>query len=107
MTHRPSCGAVAVFWLLSLAGCGDREQSRSPLKDRSDAVCSAVSPPDDELLVDDFEDGDAKLASVGILQGTWYVNNDGTGTQKPDPNDENASSSLVTTDVEPPTRALH
>jgi hypothetical protein len=109
MTHRPSCGAVAAFWLLSIVGCGEHEQSRNPVKDRGDAVCRPVSPPDDELLIDDFEDGDAKLASVGILQGTWYVNNDGTGTQKPDPNDEDASSSLVTTDtdVEPPTRALH
>lgn len=99
---------AAVLCLLSLVGCSGREQRRAPPNDRDEIACSPVSPPTGELLVDDFEDGDSTLASVGILQGTWYVNNDGTGMQTPDAHDADGVASLVVVDdTDPSTWALH
>ena len=86
----------AVVCLFSAVACGGQERGRTK---QDNITCAAASGPAGELLVDDFEDGDLELASVGILQGTWYVNNDGTGTQAPDPDDDEASTSLVAADA--------
>jgi hypothetical protein len=37
----------------------------------------------DEDLIDDFEDGDDAISENDGRVGTWYVSNDGSGTQEP------------------------
>lgn len=104
MHLRPVWGAV--FFLLGASGCGGQEQR--PGSKSSAVTCLSGVLPDREILVDDFEDGDLKLAPVGILQGTWYVSNDGTGQQAPDPADARAGRELVARDeADAVTLALH
>ncbi len=96
-------GRVAIG--LILLGCGGQEQAGSK---RAEFTCSPVTLPAGELLIDDFEDGNLALAPVGILHGAWYVNNDGTGTQVPSPEDVAPASLIVTDDVgKTRTQALH
>jgi hypothetical protein len=47
----------------------------------------------EELLIDDFEDGDHQIALMGQI-GYWYSYNDGTGTQTPAPVDPFAPVSV-------------
>jgi hypothetical protein len=44
----------------------------------------AVMPPSD-LLIDDFEDGDNLIVPVAGRNGAWFVSNDGSSQQTPDP----------------------
>jgi hypothetical protein len=37
----------------------------------------------DDSLIDDFEDGDGQLAHLAGRGGTWFIFNDGTGSQTP------------------------
>lgn len=92
--------------IAACGGNGERDRSGGA---EGELSCRATSPPTSEFLVDDFEDGDIALGSVGILHGSWYVNNDGTGAQQPDPSDADAARRLVASDdsTEPPTYALH
>jgi hypothetical protein len=39
-----------------------------------------------DLLIDDFEDGDAQIALVAGRNGSWFSANDGSGQQSPAPN---------------------
>lgn len=39
----------------------------------------------DDGLVDDFEDGDGLVSPIGGRNGAWFVFNDGTGVQSPEP----------------------
>lgn len=50
------------------------------------AGVGGVSGTIEELLIDDFEDGDHQIALMGQV-GYWYSYNDGTGTQTPAPVD--------------------
>jgi hypothetical protein len=45
----------------------------------------AVTAAIDDTLIDDFEDGDGRIATIGGRNGTWFTFNDGTGTQTPPP----------------------
>jgi len=41
----------------------------------------------DDTLIDDFEDGDGLLPPISGRNGSWFVFNDGSGTQTPGPGD--------------------
>jgi hypothetical protein len=43
----------------------------------------AVTAAIDDTLIDDFEDGDGRIAHIGGRNGAWFTFNDGTGTQTP------------------------
>jgi hypothetical protein len=44
-----------------------------------------VSTTVDDGLIDDFEDGDGKIANIAGRSGTWFTFNDGSGKQTPAP----------------------
>jgi hypothetical protein len=44
-----------------------------------------VSTTVDDGLIDDFEDGDGKIANIAGRTGTWFTFNDGSGKQTPAP----------------------
>lgn len=100
----------AVGFCLLLPGCG-KEASHGPGRSPDDAAlpieCSSATSDESALLVDDFEDGDLVLDRKRNLRGVWYVNNDGTGAQAPQPGDE--SEGLVDSPGSPdsPEHALH
>jgi|GEM_PF-6701458 len=45
----------------------------------------AVVATVDDGLLDDFEDGDGRIANIAGRSGAWFTFNDGTGTQTPAP----------------------
>lgn len=107
--ERTACSGA----LLLTLGCGAQSST--------DAVTSSQSPPASieacearvglgaAAFVDDFEDGDLLLNEGARFRGSWYLNNDGTGTQLPPAAVDNAAASLLEGPGSPasPQLALH
>src|ERR1041384_5583211 len=88
------CTAMAGACALA---CGGQQQDEAPGTSGEPSLpaeCLALSGVPAALLVDDFEDGDERLAASDGLSGVWYVENDGTGTQVP-PAGERAAGALL------------
>ena len=62
------------------AGTGGAPEGGSP----AGGAGGGMMPPSD-LLIDDFEDGDSQIALLAGRNGSWFVSNDGSGQQTPDP----------------------
>jgi hypothetical protein len=77
--------ALLTVLCLSFGGVGcssDAEPESEPAK-QEDPTCEAPGIIDPTLLIDDMEDGDGLIATVGIRNGGWWVSSDGTGTVTP------------------------
>lgn len=101
------CGAL----LLTACGGGTQTNAEAsalpqgPSMER--AACEKRAGAAGAALVDDFEDGDLLLDGADF-RGSWYLNNDGTGTQRP-PVAAATSAALLVTPGSPasPEHALH
>jgi hypothetical protein len=80
------CGAFGLLacGLSALACSGTKRDAPRP---RAPVVlperCESAAGPDGPLFVDDFEDDDELLDDSANLHGLWYVENDGSGMQRP------------------------
>lgn len=76
--------ALTVLLLsLGAAGCSGGDESENEPEKQQDADCKAPGIVDPTLLIDDMEDGDSLLATVGIRNGGWWISSDGTSTTTP------------------------
>lgn len=75
--------AVLLLALGGAACSGSAEPDGEPAEKQEDPDCEAPGIIDPTLLIDDMEDGDGLLATVGVRNGGWWISSDGTGTTTP------------------------
>jgi len=95
MLERPLRFAPLLVAALAALGCSDDSAAPAPTPDTSTGTenCTEdlVGPIDPTLLIDDFEDGDSRIAPVADHEGTWWLSTDMTdGTTTP-PGDQAVS----------------
>ncbi len=73
---------AALVPLLSSLACGSGGGAAGS---EGPGVCQEMAATGSSPLIDDLNDGDEHILSNEGRQGTWYVYNDGTGTQTPTP----------------------
>jgi hypothetical protein len=83
---------LALFFALGAAACSD--DGAEPATTQKDSDCETPGIVDPTLLVDDLEDGDNLIATVGIRNGGWWVSSDGTSTTTP-PADQAPSAERI------------
>jgi hypothetical protein len=105
--------AASAICLLPLAAACGGHSSPHPSATQSGAEaslpseCSAAVGSADQLLLDDFEDGNLALTTASNLHGVWYVNDDGTGEQAPAPGAESKGLIDDVGSPESPAHSLH
>jgi hypothetical protein len=72
---------LALLLALSAAACSD--DGAEPATTQKDPNCETPGIIDPTLLLDDLEDGDSLVATVGVRNGGWWVSSDGTSTTIP------------------------
>jgi hypothetical protein len=88
------CPLLALLLALGAAGCSGDDADPEPAEEQTDPNCEAPSIVDPTLLLDDLEDGDSLLATVGIRNGGWWISSDGTSTTTP-PADQAPSAERI------------
>jgi hypothetical protein len=78
----PSPLLLAFLVAFGAAGCSGDDDA-APTQEQKDPNCEAPGIIDPTLLIDDLEDGDSLVATVGIRNGGWWIASDGTSTTTP------------------------
>lgn len=75
---------LTLLLALGISGCsGDDGAEPAPANEDTDPSCEAPGIVDPTLLIDDMEDGDGLLATVGVRNGGWWISGDGTAETTP------------------------
>ncbi len=83
-THAPPALSIEPLPTLSTSAKRAPVEQRATVPDNPLAPCSPVTiAPGQAPLIDDFEDGDARVLRLEKRAGTWVTFNDGTATQTP------------------------